>query len=62
MEKDIYDWFRDYFRAHGKTPCDEVIDAAKVAGYSKSAIHDAKLTLQVQSTSVVYWDMPKDQL
>ena len=61
MKTDIYNWFRDYFRRNGKTESKTVVQAAQAAGYTKGEIHDAKLTLQVKSTAVVFWEMPEEQ-
>ena len=59
---DVYDWFKDYFQKNGKAECREVIRAAKAAGFTKSEIKDAKSTLQIESTSVIFWSLPEERV
>jgi hypothetical protein len=61
MKEDVVVWLKHYLLASGPQPAEIVKAAAFDAGYSRFEIKDARLLLMVESKSVVYWFLPKEQ-
>lgn len=69
MKKDVCDWLRGFLHG-GPREVSEVRNAAKVAGYTKGDLREAKLICRIQvnnnwdpysqGTSEWYWALPKE--
>ena len=60
MKEDAVIWLRKYLLSHGPQPVEKIKAAAFDGGYSRYELKDARLILQIQSNSIVYWPLPKE--
>lgn len=61
MKTDVVDWLRAYFAAHGKSPAEDIKQAAAEDGYTRFELKEARLICQVKSESVTVWSLPEDR-